>query len=340
VILVLGGGVAGAALAWALTRRGRKDVVVFDLLPLGSGSTTKAFGGFRTQQGSPINVALSLASRPFFESRAERIGFQPVGYLYVACGENAVEELARRAGFQRSQGLPIEHPDPGELVPFCAIDRVRGANYCRLDGTYQPARILECLVEEATAAGAEFRFGAEARPTELEAAEAVAVCAGMWSRKVGEELGVRLGVTPLERGIFTVGPFDWLPSAVPVTLDADTGYHFRERDRYLLLTGPGDPYDWAHHLQWLSGFAPRAATERPAGHWTGFYEMTFDHHPLVGQTERPGIWASCGFSGHGVMHAPAVADSLAAMMLGQSPPIDVSALSPLRTEALADTTQL
>ena len=129
MILVLGGGVAGAALAWALTRRGHRDVVVFDLLPLGSGSTTKAFGGFRTQQGSPINVALSLASRPFFESRAERIGFQPVGYLYVACGENAVEELARRAEFQRSQGLPIEHPDPRELVPFCAVDGVRAANY-------------------------------------------------------------------------------------------------------------------------------------------------------------------------------------------------------------------
>lgn len=340
MIAIIGGGVAGAALAWALTGRGRKDVVVFDLLPMGSGSTTKAFGGFRTQQGSPINVALSLASRPFFEARADRIGFHPVGYLYVACRQDAVEELGRRAEFQRSLGLPIEHPDPGGLVPFCEVDGVRAANYCRLDGTYQPARILECLVQEATAAGAEFRYGAEARPAELEAAEAVAVCAGMWSRKVGEELGVRLMVAPLERGIFTVGPFDWLPPDVPVTLDADTGYHFREREGYLLVTGPGDPYGWTHHHEWLSRFAPRAATERPAGHWTGFYEMTFDHHPLVGQTERPGIWASCGFSGHGVMHAPAVADCLAAMMLGQSPPIDISALSPLRTEALVDTTQL
>src|SRR5262252_9238400 len=84
VIAILGGGVAGAALAWALTGRGRKDVVVFDLLPPGSGSTTKAFGGFRTQQGSPINVTLSLASRPFFAERAGRVRFRTVGYLYLA----------------------------------------------------------------------------------------------------------------------------------------------------------------------------------------------------------------------------------------------------------------
>jgi sarcosine oxidase subunit beta len=340
VIAILGGGVAGAALAWALTGRGRRDVVVFDLLPIGSGSTTKAFGGFRTQQGSPINVMLSLASRPFFAARADQVGFRDVGYLYVACGEQATQELRRRAEFQGSQGLPIEHPDPATMVPFCVVDDVQATNYCRLDGTYLPARILECLVHEATAAGAEFRYGAEARPADLDAADAVAVCAGMWSRKVGEELGVKLGVTPLERGIFTVGPFDWLPPDVPVTLDADTGYHFRERDSYLLVTGPGDPYDWAHHREWLSRFTPRAATDRPAGHWTGFYEMTFDHHPLVGETERPGVWASCGFSGHGVMHSPAVADCLAAMMLGQSPPIDISALSPLRAEGLVDTTQL
>jgi sarcosine oxidase subunit beta len=68
--------------------------------------------------------------------------------------------------------------------------------------------------------------------------------------------------------------------------------------------------------------------------------MTPDHHAYVGATERPGVWACCGFSGHGVMHSPAVGDSLAAMILGDTPPVDVTALSPLRTEALIDRTQL
>ena len=340
MIAILGGGVAGAALARALTGRGRRDVNVFDSLPIASGSTGKAFGGFRTQQGSPINVALSLASRRFFEARADRVDFRSVGYLYLACDPAMVRELEHRAEFQRSQGLPVEHPDPRALAPFLEADRVAGTNYCRLDGVYRPALVLGCLVEEATGAGARFCYGAEASSADLEAADAVVVCAGMWSARVGEQLGVRLDVAPVERGIFQVGPFEWLGPEVPVTLEVDTGYHFRERDGRLLLMGPGDPHDWSHHRDWLARFVPQAAVDRPEAHWTGFYEMTFDHHALVGRTERDGVWACCGFSGHGVMQSPAIADCLAAMILGESPPIDVSPLSPLRSAALVDTTQL
>jgi sarcosine oxidase subunit beta len=339
VITILGGGVAGAAVAWALARRGRKDVVVFDPNPSGSGSTARAFGGFRTQQGSSLNVALSLASRPFFDARAARVGFRSVGYLYLAETEEAAAELARRAEFQCHEGLPIEHPDARSLVPELEIGDVLATNYCGLDGVYQPVRILECLVEEARAAGAEVRYECAAGPSDLEA-ETVVVCAGVWSREVGESVGVRLAVSPLERGIFQVGPFDWLGADIPVTLDAGSGYHLRERDGRLLVIGPGDQHEWAHYRDWLARRMPRAAVERPEAHWTGNYEVTFDHHPLVGRTERPGVWAMCGFSGHGVMHSPATADCLAAMILGDTPAIDLSALSPLRREALVDPTQL
>ena len=339
MITILGGGVAGAALAWALARRGRRDVVVFDPLPVGSGSTGRAFGGFRTQQGSPLNVVLSLASRPFFEARSDSLGFRSVGYLYWARTEEMAEELRRRADLQCEQGLPIEHPDAGALVPFLETTGVIATNYCRLDGVYVPLRVLECFVAEAREAGAEFRYGAEAGPEALQA-EAVAVCAGIWSRRLGQDLGVELGVTPQERGVFQVGPFEWLSPDLPVTLDVDTGYHFRERDGRLLVIGPGDPRDWETARRWLAARAPAAAVERPEAHWTGFYEVTFDHHPLVGATERPGVWASCGFSGHGVMHSPVIADCLAAMMLGDTPPIDISSLSPGRREALVDPTQL
>jgi sarcosine oxidase subunit beta len=340
VIAVLGGGVAGVALARALALRGRRDVVVFDPGPPGAGSTGRAFGGFRTQQGSPLNVALSLASRAYFEARADRIDFRPVGYLYLAGAPAWVEELRARAELQRAQGLPVEHPDPRALAPFLAADGVAATNYCALDGVYRPALVLDCLAAEAREAGAELRYGAAAGPAELEAADQVAVCAGAWSRAAGEALGVRLDVSPLERGIFQVGPFGWLSPRTPVTLEVDTGYHFRERDGRLLVIGPGDPNDWTHHREWLARMVPAAAVERPEAHWTGLYEMTPDHHPLVGETERPGVWACCGFSGHGVMHAPAVAGCLAAMMLGDAPTVDISPLDPRRREPLVDRTQL
>jgi sarcosine oxidase subunit beta len=147
-------------------------------------------------------------------------------------------------------------------------------------------------------------------------------------------------VDAVERGAFVTGPYDWIDDTVPMVLEAGSGFHFRERDSRLWVMGPGDQRDWSRMREWLSMRAPRAAVHEPETLVTGYYEVTFDHHPLVGRTHRERLWASCGFSGHGVMHSPAIADALAAMILGDTPPVDIGALDPLRTEPLLDATQL
>ena len=339
MVTILGAGVAGSSLAWALARRGRKDVVVFDTAHEPAGSTSKALGGFRTQHGSELNIELALASRGFFVQRAERIHFQPNGYLYLAESAEVADELRRRADLQQACGLPIEHPDPRSIVPWLDTKGIEGANYCALDGLYVPLQILGCYVEEARALGADFRLGTEAGARDLKA-DVVVVACGVWSPEVGRTLGVALEVEAVERGVFQTGPYDWLGDAVPMTLEAGSGFHFRERDRRLWVMGPGDQHDWGRIRDWLAMRAPRAAVREPDGFFTGSYEVTFDHHPLVGETARAGVWSSCGFSGHGVMHSPAVADSLAAMINGDSPPIDIEALNPQRTKPLIDSTQL
>lgn len=341
MITILGGGVAGASLARALAGRGRRDVVVYDLLPAGSGSTARALGGFRTQHGSALNIALSLASRPWFAERAREVGFEPNGYLYLAEDEAVASELARRAELQRECGLPITHPAVGDLVPFMEGSAYVASNFCELDGVYLPPLVHRRLVAEAEAAGARFCWNTAAPGGDLEASEMIVVAAGIWSAAVGRSLGVSLQVNPVERAVWEVGPFDWLGGLrVPMTLEAGSGYHFRERDGHLLVMGPGDQGDWDHFRRWLALRVPAAAVERPSASWSGSYEVTFDHHPLAGETERAGVWACCGFSGHGVMHAPAIGESLAAMMLGESPPVDLSPLDPRRTRPLRDLTQL
>lgn len=339
MITILGGGIAGAALARALAVRGYRDVVVFDPRPVASGSTGRAMGSLRTQFTGKINIELSLASRPFFVSRAERICFQPTGLLYLAEERVAAEELRRRAELQVTAGLPITHPDPATLLPFFDTTGIIAANYCSLDGIYHPPSILHLLIEEAREAGAEFRYECEAQPQDLDT-EIVVIACGIWSRQVGASLGVQLAVEPVERGVFQVKPGTALPHNFPYTISVDAGWSLRERNGRLLIKFPGDPHDWEPIRAWLTQRIPVAAVDQPEDHWTGFYEMTPDQHPLIGETVRPGIWASCGFSGHGVMHAPAVAESLAAMILGQTPSVDISAFSPLRTEPLVDFTQL
>src|ERR1700736_5361698 len=120
VIAVLGGGVAGSSVALHLALAGA-SVTVYDP-QLRPSSTERAMGGFRTQHGSALNVALALASRDFFASRADRVRFQPNVYLYLAEGAAVAAKLAARAEFQLSLGLPIEHPEPEAKVPFLVGD--------------------------------------------------------------------------------------------------------------------------------------------------------------------------------------------------------------------------
>lgn len=341
MIAILGGGIAGASLARALAGMGRRDVVVYDPAPRGQGSSGKALGGFRTQHGSRLNVELTLASRGYFEARAERIDFRTVGYLYLATSETAVTTLADRAALQREWGLPIEHPPVASRVPYARDDDVLSTNFCALDGLYLPPRILDLVVEEATAAGAHFHYGRLAEERDLLRAEAVVVCAGAQSGEVGRSLGVELAVRPERRGIFQVGPFPWATGHAPMTLEVESGFHFRERDGRLLLMAPFAADDWASHRERLVQRVPAAASvEAPEARWAGDYEVTFDHHPLVGPTGRDRVWAMCGFSGHGVMQSPAVSAALAAMLVGATPRIDISALDPRRAEPLVDVTQL
>ena len=338
MITILGGGIAGVTLARALAVRGGRDIVVFDPHPFASGSTGRAIGGFRTQFASPLNIALAVASRPFFVERAERIHWSSTGYLFYAENTATAEDLKLRAELQIAAGLPITHPDPASLLPFFDTSGIIATNFCHLDGTYHPPSILQLLIEEAQAAGVAFRYECTAQPQDLDA-EIIVIACGISSPQVGASLEVQLAVDAMERVVFETESVAALPRNVPFTIDAGTGWAIRERNSKLLVMGPGNS-DWAMVSTWLKRYIPVAPVNQPEDHWTGFYEMTFDHHPLVGETLRPGVWASCGFSGRGILQAPAVADSLAAMILGQTPPMDISALSPQRSEPLVDSTQV
>jgi glycine/D-amino acid oxidase-like deaminating enzyme len=106
VIAILGGGIAGCSLAWALTERGCRDVQVFDPHAFETGSTARATGGFRTQFISPLNVELSLASRPFFLKFGDEIAFRTNGYGYLATDKAFRTALDEWMRIQQAVGLP------------------------------------------------------------------------------------------------------------------------------------------------------------------------------------------------------------------------------------------
>jgi sarcosine oxidase subunit beta len=157
--------------------------------------------------------------------------------------------------------------------------------------------------------------------------------------------GARLPVAPLRRQLVPTEPFAGLPARFPMIIDMTTGFHFRREGLGILLAW-NDPaetpgfktdFDEAFVEKVLTHAAARVpclaeAQVNPRRAWAGLYEMTPDHHAIVGPaTKVRGLYFANGFSGHGVMHAPATGRVIAELITeGQTRLLDIAPLSPAR----------
>jgi len=166
--------------------------------------------------------------------------------------------------------------------------------------------------------------------------------AGPWAAQVARLAGVDLPLQPLRRQLVPTEPFDGLPQRFPMVIDMSTGFHFRREGKGILLAW-NDPdetpgfkteFDPAFVEKILTRAAARVpclaeAEVNPRRAWAGLYEMTPDHHAIIGESPGvAGLYFVNGFSGHGVMHSPASGRITADLILhGHSDLIDASQLS-------------
>jgi sarcosine oxidase, subunit beta len=165
--------------------------------------------------------------------------------------------------------------------------------------------------------------------------------AGPWAAQVAEMAGAELPVEPLRRQLVPTEPFDHLPKRFPMVIDMSTGFHFRREGKGILLAWndpeetPGFKTDFDENFveKILTHAASRVpvlaeAEVNPRRAWAGLYEMTPDHHAIIGPAPNvEGLYFVNGFSGHGVMHSPASGRITADLILqGQSGLINTSHL--------------
>ncbi len=166
--------------------------------------------------------------------------------------------------------------------------------------------------------------------------------AGAWAAEVAKMAGAELPVEPLRRQLVPTEPFDQLPKRFPMVIDMSTGFHFRREGKGILLAWndhdetPGfkTDFDASFIEKILTHAASRVpvlaeAEVNPRRAWAGLYEMTPDHHAIIGPAPNvEGLYFVNGFSGHGVMHSPASGRITADLVLqGHSDLIDASQLS-------------
>jgi sarcosine oxidase subunit beta len=325
-IVVAGAGAIGASIAYHLVLRGERDVVVCDTGEIASGSTGKAMGGVRQQFSTAAEVRLAQASIRFFEELGPPL-FDQVGYLFLATTPEALAELEERRALQAGLGVPVERVDPS-FVPGLEVGDVLGAVFCAMDGVADPPAVTRELLERA---GVEVRERTDALDVD---GDVLVIACGARSGEVAARRGVELPVRPLCRQLLATGPLD-LPATLPMTVEAETGFHFRRRGDRLVLAMPDAEPRWgfaedvdesviADRLERLVHRYPPAAGATIEDAWAGLYDMTPDAHPIIGWV-GDGVYAACGFSGHGFMQSPAAGDAAAAELLGEAPPFDSSA---------------
>ena len=131
-VVIVGGGIIGASIAYHLTKKGVRNVLVLERDRLGSGSTGKNAGGIRLQFSSQINVKLSQRSLPHIERFADEIGTDPhfhqVGYLFLITEERDVAAFDRSLAMWKRLGVPARRVTATEakaLFKHARIDDVR-----------------------------------------------------------------------------------------------------------------------------------------------------------------------------------------------------------------------
>ncbi|MBD0291125.1 MAG: FAD-binding oxidoreductase [Thermoleophilia bacterium] len=336
-IAVAGAGAIGASVAYHLALAGARDVVLCDRGELAGGATSKGMGGVRQQFSTSAEVRLARESIAFFE----RLGppfFLQVGYLFLATSDEGLASLEERRSLQQGLGVPVERTDPS-FVPGLRTDDVVGAVFCATDGVGDPPAVARELARRASELGVDVREGTRVEDV---GAETVVLACGAWSADVGRAYGVDLPVRPLCRQLLRTSPLAGLPDDLPMTIEAETGFHFRRRGDHLVLAMPDPEPRWGARA-WVDESLfddrrrrlalryPPAAAACIEGSWAGLYDMTPDAHPIIGQVAE-GVFVACGFSGHGFMQSPAVGRALAEEILEGESSLD---LSPYRLERFA-----
>jgi sarcosine oxidase, subunit beta len=364
-VVIIGGGIVGASIAYHLAANGCRNILIIEReSSLGKGSTGKSMGGVRAQFSTSVSIQMSLYSISFYASFEEHLGhpsdYRPQGYLFCATTNGHMEYLRTNFTRQLETGLTKVRLVAGDeirtMFPQLRADDIIGGSFCSTDGFVDPYSAMNGFMTWACEHGATLwkntRVTAikqdSAGITSIEttrgpvATRKVVNCAGAWSSGVAKLAGIDLPVEPLRRMLVPSEPFDEFPHNAPMIVDMSNGFHFRPEARGFLLawndpeeaTGFNTDFDPAFIEKILIRAADRVPCfanlpVNPKRAWAGLYEMTPDHHPILGESPAvPGFYLANGFSGHGVMHAPATGKILSDIILtGSTDLIDASLLS-------------
>ena len=359
--VIIGGGIIGLSTAFNLAKLGfGKIIVVEKELFLGAGATSKCAGGIRAQFSTKINIQMSMKSEEILANFEEITGypaiFEQVGYMFLLSDEKELADFSKAIDLQRSLGLKDDLIEPdgiNNFAPEVKTDDILKATFCQQDGLADPNDLIQGYASASRKHGVEIAVetevtglkttggeihGVMTNKGEIETSLAVNA-AGPYAKVIAKMADIALPVEPVRRQIVTTAALDFVGPKFPMVVDVKSGLYFHKEAPGLLL-GWADKtvepaFDESVDPDYTDNILMKALDRIPAletagisKSWAGLYETTPDHHAIIGYSEKvKGLFFVNGFSGHGLMHAPAAGLVAAEVMCGKEPSIDISPLS-------------
>lgn len=351
-VVIIGGGLEGAAAAWALAERGVTNVVVAERNTVGSGMTGKSSGIVRCHYGVSSLAAMATVGLDVFERAGDLlgtdIGFRQPGYV-VGVGEANVDALRKSLAAQRSVGVETEELDvadvaglwpTADLTPFAAFAWERRGGYgdayqtaqafstaARRAGAHvrQNCEVAGVIVESGRARGVRLRDGDEI------AADTVVVATGVWTKPLLAPVGVEVPIEVHREQIVLIAPgvnvtgapvFSDLVSLQYIRPEPNGELLFGNSDLGELETADPDAYSNRATEAFVDLTVDKIGTRFPGltdaaitSSYAGCYDVTPDWNPVISRTDVDGLIVAAGFSGHGFKISPAVGRLVADLVI-------------------------
>jgi len=359
-VVIIGGAIIGLSIAYHLALKKAGRIVLFEKGQLGEGSTSRCVGGIRTQFSTDINIRFSLESLKTFERFKDEFGVDPefkrIGYLFLATTEEEVEIFNQNAKLQKKFDIPVEFLNGEEIGarwPYLRTDDVLGGTFCSWDGYAGPSEVLSGFAYCARSLGVKIYEGTEVLGISLVRGKIHSVktrheeiltdvivnAGGPYAASIGKMARIEIPIKPLRRQVFVTAPFHFTGDAIPLTIDFQRGWYFRREGDGFLLSGPLDlepSFNLSVDYEAMADASEKAMYRVPilerariARGWAGLYEISPDHHAILGKVpEVEGFILANGFSGHGFQHSPAVGKVIAELIVEEkTTTLDLSSLS-------------
>ncbi|MBI5350456.1 MAG: FAD-binding oxidoreductase [Chloroflexi bacterium] len=364
-VIIIGGGVQGASLAFHLARRGVK-VIVLEKKFVAAGATGRSSGLVRMHYDTEVDSRLAWESFHYFRNWKELVGgesgFTRTGFIQLVEAKHEAALKANVAMHQRI-GIPsfvITADDVKRLAPSFATDDFKLAAYEPESGYAMPSDTANALMSAASARGVRLVQECAVTAINVASGKVIAVestqgkfsapvivnAAGAWADQINKMVGLELPYTTWRHDTMFVARPAEIRAPHPTVIDFSREMYFRpEGELTLVGLEDGNPLgesadsDTDHAKK---GFVERSIDrvclrvpmmERGGLHSAhgGYDGITPDQHPVLGAAGPDGFYLDCGHSGTGFKTSPAVGLCMSELIVdGVSKTVDISALAPNR----------